>query len=77
MTAFDTAAPHAMPPTDPRRLIAVAGLAVLLSELVFLGGAYFQGFFLADRAGHGIANDFVNVWAAGPPRARWSRRASL
>jgi hypothetical protein len=65
VTAFDTAAPHTLPPTDPRRLIAVAGLAVLLSELVFLGGAYFQGFFIADRAGHGIANDFVNVWAAG------------
>ena len=64
MTAFDTA-PHALPPTDPRRLIAVVGLTVLLSELVFLGGAYVQGFFIADRAGHGIANDFVNVWAAG------------
>jgi len=65
VTAFDTTAPHALPPTDPRRLIAVAGLAVLLSELVFLGGAFFQGFFIADGAGHGIANDFVNVWAAG------------
>ena len=46
---------------SPRRLrhhlITVAGLAVLLSELVFLGGAYFQGFFVADRAGHAIAND--------------------
>jgi hypothetical protein len=50
VTAFDTAAPHTLPPTDPRRLIAVAGLAVLLSELVFLGGAFFHGFFIADRA---------------------------
>jgi hypothetical protein len=65
VTAFDTVTPHALPPTDPRRLIAVARLTVLLSELVFLGGAYLQGFFIADRAGHGIANDFVNVWAAG------------
>jgi hypothetical protein len=64
VTTLDAAAPHARP-TDPRRLIAVAGLAVLLSELVFLGGAFLQGFFIADRAGHGIANDFVNVWAAG------------
>jgi len=65
VTTFDTAAPHALAPTDPRRLIAVVGLALLLSELVFLGGADFQGFFIADRGGHGIANDFVNVWAAG------------
>ena len=65
MTASDTAAPDALPPTHPRRLIAVAGLTVLLSELVFLGGAYVQGFSIADRAGLGIANDFVNVWAAG------------
>jgi hypothetical protein len=65
VTTLEAAAPHKIPSTDPRRLIAVAGLAVLLSELVFLGGAYFQGFFMTDRAGHGIANDFVNVWAAG------------
>jgi hypothetical protein len=65
VTAVDSAPPHTVPPTDPRRLIAVIGLAVLLSEMVFLGGAYVQGFFIADRAGHGIANDFVNVWAAG------------
>src|SRR5262249_9681608 len=63
VTTLETAAPPA--PTDPRRMIAVVGLAVLLSELVFLGGAFFQGFFILDRAGHGIANDFVNVWAAG------------
>jgi len=63
VTTLETAAPPA--PPDPRRMIAVAGLAVLLSELVFLGGAFFQGFFILDRAGHGIANDFVNVWAAG------------
>jgi hypothetical protein len=54
-----------MSPTDPRRLIAVAGLTILLSELIFLTGAYVQGFFISDAAGHGIANDFVNVWAAG------------
>jgi hypothetical protein len=65
VTTLEAAAPHKIPSNDPRRLIAVAGLAVLLSELVFLGGAYVQGFFITDRAGHGIANDFVNVWAAG------------
>jgi hypothetical protein len=65
VTTLEAAAPHKIAPTDPRRLIAVVGLAVLLSELVFLGGAFFQGFLITDRAGHGIANDFVNVWAAG------------
>jgi len=65
VTTLEAAAPHKVSPTDPHRLIAVAGLAILLSELVFLGGAWFQGFFITDRAGHGIANDFVNVWAAG------------
>ena len=64
VTTLDAAAPP-LAPTDPRRLIAVVGLAILLSELVFLGGAFFQGFFIADKSGHGIANDFVNVWAAG------------
>jgi hypothetical protein len=65
VTTLEAAAPHRISPTDPRRLIAVASLAILLSELVFLAGAYVQGFFITDAAGHGIANDFVNVWAAG------------
>ncbi len=65
MTTLEAAAPHNIPATDPRRLIAVVGLAVLLSELVFVGGSFFQGFFITDRDGHAIANDFVNVWAAG------------
>jgi hypothetical protein len=64
VTTLDAAAPSPASP-DPRRLIAVLGLAVLLSELVFLGGAFVQGFFIEDKAGHGIANDFVAVWAAG------------
>jgi hypothetical protein len=64
VTTLNATAPPLAPP-DPRRLIAVAGLAVLLAELVFLSGAFFQGFFIADKSGHGIANDFVSVWAAG------------
>jgi len=65
VTTLEAAVPPNISPTDPRRMIAVAGLAILLSELVFLSAAWFQGFFITDRAGHGIANDFVNVWAAG------------
>lgn len=64
MTTLDAPAPS-LAPTDPRRVMAVIGLAVLLAELIFLAGAYVQGFFIADKAGHGIANDFVSVWAAG------------
>jgi arabinofuranan 3-O-arabinosyltransferase len=65
VTTLQATAPHTLPSSDPRRLIAVIALAVLLSELVFLGGAFMQGFSIQDRAGHGIANDFVNVWSAG------------
>ena len=36
-----------------------------LGYLAALGGAYLQGHFLADAQGQPIANDFVNVWAAG------------
>jgi hypothetical protein len=33
--------------------------------LIVLGGSYLQGHFLTDPQGRPIANDFVNVWAAG------------
>ena len=36
-----------------------------LAYLVLLGGAYFDGNFLTDKQGQPIANDFVNVYAAG------------
>jgi arabinofuranan 3-O-arabinosyltransferase len=36
-----------------------------LGYLIVLGGAYLQGQFLTDPQGRPIANDFVNVWAAG------------
>jgi hypothetical protein len=36
-----------------------------LAYLVILGGSYLKGDFLADPQGRPIANDFVNVWAAG------------
>jgi hypothetical protein len=51
VTTLEAAAPHRIPSADPRRLIAVASLAILLSELVFLAGAYVQGFFITDAAG--------------------------
>jgi arabinofuranan 3-O-arabinosyltransferase len=36
-----------------------------LGYLIVLGGSYLQGHFLTDPQGRPIANDFVNVWAAG------------
>jgi arabinofuranan 3-O-arabinosyltransferase len=36
-----------------------------LGYLIVLGGSYLQGHFLTDPQGRPIANDFINVWAAG------------
>jgi arabinofuranan 3-O-arabinosyltransferase len=48
-----------------RRLIGVIGLALTLGYLVLLVGTYLQGEFLTDAQRRPIANDFVNVYAAG------------
>jgi hypothetical protein len=48
-----------------RRLIGVVSLALALGYLVVLFGSYLQGEFLTDAHGRPIANDFVNVFAAG------------
>jgi hypothetical protein len=47
------------------RLLALIGLILALGYLVVLGGAYRDGNFLTDAQGRPIANDFVNVFAAG------------
>lgn len=47
------------------RRIALTGLTLGLCYLILLGGALFQGDFLVDRQGRPIANDFVDVVAAG------------
>jgi arabinofuranan 3-O-arabinosyltransferase len=52
-------------PPSSRRLIGVVGLALALGFLVLLFGTYVQGHFLTDARGRPIANDFVNVIAAG------------
>jgi len=53
----------ALPPT--RRFLALIGLTLALGYLIVLGGAYRDGYFLTDLQGRPIANDFVNVYAAG------------
>ncbi|MGN6459854.1 MAG: glycosyltransferase family 87 protein [Pseudolabrys sp.] len=53
------------PPPSPRRLLAVVAVALVCGYAIVLGGAWHDGQWLADPLGRPIANDFVNVWAAG------------
>jgi len=55
----------AAPQPPAARLIAPIGLMLALGYLIVLGSAYLDGHFLTDAQGKPIANDFVNVWAAG------------
>ena len=57
-------APVAHAASNERR-IAVIGLALALGYLILLVGAALHGNFLFDVQRQPIANDFVNVWAAG------------
>jgi arabinofuranan 3-O-arabinosyltransferase len=61
----DKIAPSAAPQLSPQRTIKLIGLTLALGYLIVLGGSYLQGHFLTDPQGRPIANDFVNVWAAG------------
>jgi len=47
------------------RLTAVIGLTLALGYAVALAGSWLGGNWLLDAQGQPIANDFVNVWAAG------------
>jgi hypothetical protein len=55
----------AAPPYSPVRMIRLFSLTLALGYLIVLGGSYLKGDFLADSSGRPIANDFVNVYAAG------------
>jgi hypothetical protein len=50
---------------SPERLISLVGLTLALAYLAVLVTAALGGNFLLDSDGRPIANDFVNVWAAG------------
>src|SRR5262249_34329852 len=60
-TAQGEAARH----PSPERLISLFGPTLALGYLAVLVGAALGGNFLLDSDGRPIANDFVNVWAAG------------
>jgi arabinofuranan 3-O-arabinosyltransferase len=66
LAAPPTALPLPGPPSEQaaQRLRAV-GFAFAAGYLVFLAGAGLQGQFLLDPLGRPIANDFVNIYAAG------------
>ena len=69
MSAHDItgdALPSEVLPRPPaERYAAVIGLALALGYLIVLGGTYLKGDFLADAEHRPIANDFVDVYAAG------------
>jgi hypothetical protein len=52
-------------PFAAARAIRLLSLTLALGYLIVLGGTYLKGDFLIDRQGRPIANDFVNVVAAG------------
>jgi arabinofuranan 3-O-arabinosyltransferase len=62
-----------MPPSDrsprpqdaTRRALELIGFGLTLVYVLFLVGSALQRYWLIDDAGQPIANDFVNVWAAG------------
>jgi arabinofuranan 3-O-arabinosyltransferase len=64
-TRDDAAAAAVSPPQAASRKIALIGLVLALAYAVILGAVYARGYFLSDTAGRPIANDFVNVFAAG------------
>jgi arabinofuranan 3-O-arabinosyltransferase len=47
------------------RAIELPCVALCIAQAVFLGACYVQGYWLVKPDGAIIANDFVNVWAAG------------
>jgi len=51
--------------TVPARAVVLTGLTLALAYAIVLIGAYGSGHFLYDAQGQPIANDFINVWAAG------------
>jgi hypothetical protein len=56
---------EAAPQQSPARLICLLGATLALGYLAALITAWLGGHFLLDGGGRPIANDFVNVWAAG------------
>ena len=54
-----------VPQDTTRHALELIGFALALAYVLFLAGCLFERLWLIDVAGAPIANDFVNVWAAG------------
>ena len=64
-----------MPPTDTilparpqdttRHALELIGFGLTLAYVLLLADSAIHRYWLIDDAGRAIANDFVNVWAAG------------
>jgi hypothetical protein len=63
MSVQNLAAPA--PAMPAARLVSIVGLTLALAFTIILAGALVGGTWLIDAHGQPIANDFVNVWAAG------------
>jgi hypothetical protein len=63
--SFDRHALDSAAPSGAARKIKLIGLTLALGYLIILGGTFFDGHFLTDAQRKPIANDFVNVYAAG------------
>jgi arabinofuranan 3-O-arabinosyltransferase len=55
----------ARPVSQASRRISLIGLILALGFAIVLAGAWLKGAWLFDEYGQPIANDFVDVWAAG------------
>jgi arabinofuranan 3-O-arabinosyltransferase len=65
MTVSLATTPRAQAQLSAARMVKLVGLTLALGYLIVLSGTYLKGDFLTDAQRRPIANDFVNVWAAG------------
>lgn len=64
MASFGMSAAH--PARAPlARPVELACFALIVAHAVYLAASYWHGVWLVGSDGHGLPNDFVNVWAAG------------
>jgi hypothetical protein len=62
MALTATADSREAPLARPLELICIA---LVVAHIAYLASAYWQGIWIVGPDGHGVASDFVNVWAAG------------
>ena len=73
LSTFKTAGEQA---SIPPWLVRVC-LVLAVANVTLCGVAYSSHWWVYDPNGLGIPTDFINVWAAGQPGARWRPGAGL